>query len=313
MSIEIDPRSADGWAAVRALLDATERADGAAPVSDQAVAGAAQGHRRVLAFGEDRGIAPDAVGIVGAGELDLVVRPDARGRGIATAALAELLTLPEAGGELRAWVHGANPAAEALLSAAGFAPVRSLHLMTLDPERLPQGSPDPVAPVLAAGFSAPAADPADAEQLADWVRVNALAFAGHPEQGAMTAADFATLAREPWFAADDVLLAADGAEPGAPLAGFAWVKTVGRDDGTECELYVLGVDPAHAGRGLGRALLDAALARMAAHRPDRVSLYVDGTNDRAIRLYERAGFALERESRQWLRSAGPGDTAENSS
>ncbi|GAA1799133.1 mycothiol synthase [Leucobacter iarius] len=313
MSTEIDPGSAGGWAAVRALLDAAERADGAAPVSDQAVAGAAQGHRRVLAFGADPETSPEAVGIVGAGELDLVVRPDARGRGVATAALAELLELPEASGELRAWVHGSNPAAEALLGAAGFAPVRSLHLMTLDPARLPQDSPDPAAPIRAAGFASPATDPADAAQLAERVRVNARAFADHPEQGAMTADDFALLAREPWFAADDVLLAADASLPGAPLAGFAWVKTVRGGGEVECELYVLGVDPAYAGRGLGRALLDATLARMAAHRPHRVSLYVDGTNERAIRLYERAGFALERESRQWLRRATPGDTAENSS
>ena len=313
MSTEIDPGSTDGWAAVRALLDTAERTDGATPVSDQAVAGAAQGHRRVLAFGQDPASAPEAVGILGAGELDLVVRPVARGRRVATAALAELLALPEASGEVRAWVHGENPAAEALLRAAGFEPVRSLLLMTLPVDRLPEDSPDPAAIIRAAGFASPAADLSDEAQLADWVRVNALAFADHPEQGAMTAADFATIAREPWFSADDVLLAADGSDPAAPIVGFAWVKTVREEAGTECELYVLGVDPARAGRGLGGALLDATLARMAAHRPDRVSLYVDGTNVNAIRLYERVGFAVERGSRQWLRSAGSGDTAENSS
>ena len=93
-------------------------------------------------------------------------------------------------------------------------------------------------------------------QADDWVRVNASAFASHPEQGLMTRADFDALTREPWFKADDLRLAyATNGEHQGDLAGFAWVKTVKEGDATETELYALGVDPTFSGIGLGAALL----------------------------------------------------------
>jgi mycothiol synthase len=57
------------------------------------------------------------------------------------------------------------------------------------------------------------------------------------------------------------------------------------------EVYVVGVDPDHHGRGLGRALTLAGLTHLrTAGLPDAM-LYVDATNTAAIRLYESLGFA----------------------
>jgi GNAT superfamily N-acetyltransferase len=53
-------------------------------------------------------------------------------------------------------------------------------------------------------------------------------------------------------------------------------------------LFFIGVDPALQGQGLGAALLDATLKRIdAAGQP----AYLENSNPRNARLYERAGFA----------------------
>ena len=52
-------------------------------------------------------------------------------------------------------------------------------------------------------------------------------------------------------------------------------------------LPLIGIDPAHQGKGLGGALLDHGLAL-----PDRdgVPAYLESSNPRNISLYERHGF-----------------------
>lgn len=331
----IDGRDPGAFSAVRELLAEAELADGSPPVSDQAVLAASQGEREVLGA-SDSGGRLDAVGILGQGELDLVVRPGARGRGLGSAMLQRLLDTADRdanhdavqgaarnedpatrqgeqqggeqhGGELRAWQHGTNPAAETLLRRAGFAPVRRLYRLALDPARLPEAIAE--ARPLPDGFALRDFDPADPSQVEAWVRVNAAAFADHPEQGSMTTKDFRTLAAEPWFDPDDLILAFDTASantdgPAGRLAGYTWIKTVrGGEDGArpETELYVLGVDPQYAGLGLGAALLGETLRRMSAHDPGRITLYVDGDNESARALYDRAGFTVDRRSAQWLR------------
>lgn len=295
----------------RPVLAAAEAHDGSSPVSDQALLAAAQGARELVLFietlpesGGDSTPPVHAVGILGEAELDLVVHPDSRGRGIGTAALNNLVT--RAGDtELRAWAHGVNPAADTLLKRAGFAPVRSLYRMALDPAKLPAAPSQPGVYEAPGGFAIRPFDPASETDPARWVRVNAAAFATHPEQGRITEADFALQRSEPWFDPNDLLLLE--APGGERLAGSTWIKTVRTTDAgaphTETELYAVGVDPVFAGTGLGRALLDATLARMAEHAPDRVTLYVDGENERAVNMYLAAGFEIDSRSRQWLRGA----------
>lgn len=278
----------------REILEAATHHDGTPPISDQALLAVAQGHRRLV---EQR----DAIGIVGEGEVDLVVRPAERGKGIGRALLHILLSSENLTTELRAWAHGENPAATALLQGAGFEPVRELLRLALEPAALEQaiGAARP----LPEGFEVRAYSPEFEAQADDWVRVNAAAFASHPEQGQMTRADFDVLTREPWFLADDLRLAyATSGEHQGKLAGFAWVKTVREGNTTETELYVLGVDPTFSGIGLGAALLGETLRQMAKHNPDRITLYVDGDNRNAVALYVRAGFAVEQRSMQYLRA-----------
>ena len=55
-------------------------------------------------------------------------------------------------------------------------------------------------------------------------------------------------------------------------------------------LYDIVVDPAHRGRGVGRLLLDATLAALAAKGAPRVVLSTAERNEPAQRLFARAGF-----------------------
>jgi ribosomal protein S18 acetylase RimI-like enzyme len=56
------------------------------------------------------------------------------------------------------------------------------------------------------------------------------------------------------------------------------------------EMYLLFVHPNYAGRGVGRALLDAAHEALRAGGCREVFLYTHEQNERAIRVYEAAGY-----------------------
>lgn len=305
---QLTPLDAEALAAVQGVLRAAERVDGTPPISDQALLAASLGARQLYAYtsaaeGTDASSpAPIAVAVLGAGEIDLVVHPESRGSGVGSEVLQHLLSTVDrdANPGLRAWSHGDAPAPRALLSRAGFTPARTLFRLALDPTALQAAIAQ--ARAMPAGFTMRpyAADrPTDA---AEWVRVNAAAFADHPEQGAVTLTEFTALTGEPWFDPADLMLAWDAATD--DLAGYAWVKTLRTEHGVDTELYVLGVDPAYAGRGLGAGLLGETLRRMATHQPDRITLHVDGTNAQARDIYDRVGFVVDSVSTQWVRNSG---------
>jgi mycothiol synthase len=215
-----------------------------------------------------------AAAALGRGELDLVVHPHFRGMGFGAAMLDGILTRTD-GEALTAWSHGDHPAAARLGDRFGFAPVRRLLRLVADvPDDV---RPDAPAPFTLAPFR-PGVDNAE------WVALNARIFAAHPEQGALTLDDLRDRMAEDWFDPDDLLLLRDA---DGRAMGFDWLKI---EEGAG-EIYVLGVDPASAGQGLGRALLEAGFARLAARGIRQVDLYVEGDNAPALKLYRSAGFA----------------------
>ena len=265
------------------VAEAAAHLDGYRPFNEQAMLDIRSGRRRpqLLIEGED------AVGaaILGQGEIDLVVHPRYRRKGHATAALRRLFA-DEGGmsGDLTAWAHGDHPAARALADRFGFSAERTL----LQLER-PLGDDDDNPVSVPAGYTLGTLDvPADN---ADWVGLNALVFAGHPEQGAVTLADLADRQAEPWFDADDVLVLRADPVDGAPaeLVGYNWLKI---EPGAALgEIYVLGVHPDAAGAGLGRTLMLAGLARLRDRGCTAVELYVEAESAGPVRLYRSLGFA----------------------
>ena len=182
----------------------------------------------------------------------------------------------ESSSPLRLWAMGDGPAARALATAAGMAAQRELLIM----ERQLDGDlPEPVVP---AGVKIRTFVPGEDER--EWLRVNAAAFAHHPEQALIDADDLADRMAEPWFDPKGFFVATiDGT-----MVGFHWTKQHQDQLG---EVYVLGVEPSAGGRGLGKALLLTGLRSLRERGNTRVELYVEADHRAAIGLYQTYGFA----------------------
>ncbi|WP_432535663.1 mycothiol synthase [Kineococcus arenarius] len=286
---------------VRRLAAAASAADGSDALSEDALLRSrtgADGVRHVLlraprpGSGEPAPVGYAQLADAGA-ELagELLVHPDARGRGHGRALLGLVRELA-AGRRVLLWAHGDSPAAAALAAGAGW--VRTRELLRL--HRPVAGLAELAEPALPAGVVVrPFAPGADDEA---WVALNAAAFATHPEQGRWSVHDLRLRLAEPWFDPSVFLLA----QGGEGLLAFCWMKVQPRAS----ELYVLGVHPAAAGRGLGRALLVRGLRAVAGPgSPGEVELYVDGDNVPAVRLYEGLGFARAAVDVQYASAPAP--------
>ncbi len=115
------------------------------------------------------------------------------------------------------------------------------------------------------------------------LRVNAAAFAHHPEQGSMDADDLAARMAEEWFDPAGLLVA----DAGSGLRGFHWTKQHSAELG---EVYVVAIDPGAQGQGLGRVLTLAGLRHLHDLGVGEVLLYVESDNTPAVHVYEGLGF-----------------------
>ncbi|WP_345355958.1 mycothiol synthase [Actinoallomurus liliacearum] len=251
-----------------AVVEAAAAADGVGPLGESALLWLRDGGGAVLT--RDGGTLA-GVGILDRDVAEFAVHPEFRrrghGRALATA-------LREQAGSLRVWAHGELPGAVALAGSLGFERFRALWQMR---RPLDASLPEVTWPagVRLRTFQAGADEDA-------WVRVNARAFADHPEQGAWTRADLERREREPWFSPEGFFLA----ERAGELIGFHWTKV---EDGVG-EVYVVGVDPSAQGLGLGRALTLTGLHHLRSLGLPTVMLYADESNTPATSLYERLGF-----------------------
>jgi mycothiol synthase len=264
----------DDVAAVLEVIGEATAADAVRPIGESALLRLRDGGGAVLAH--------DGGTLAGIGVLDgdvgeVAVRPAFRRRGHGRALATALL---ERAGSLRVWAHGELPGAVALAGSLGFERFRALWQMRRSlADELPPLSMPP-------GVRLRTFEPGRDEDA--WVRVNARAFADHPEQGAWTRADLERREREPWFSPQGFFIAERDGEP----AGFHWTKVHPADGGGEAlgEVYVVGVDPSAQGLGLGRLLTLAGLHHLRNAGLPAVMLYADESNTAALALYEGLGF-----------------------
>jgi mycothiol synthase len=273
--LEVDPPTGE---ALRGLWARAAAADGVGAVSEAfrlAVGPPRDGVVHLLRWDGDALVGYAQVAEAGTPDAvaELVVDPAHRRRGHGRALLDAVL----AEGARSVWAHGLLPAADALARAAGLAMTRSLHRMTR-----PLTDADAVDPQLPPGFSVRAFEPGRDDET--WVRLNAAAFARHPEQGRLTVADLHERMAQPWFDPAGLILVVEDA--GDQVVAFHWTKV----EGPTGEVYVVGVDPAHQGRGLGGPVTRLGLAHLARLGLGEGELYVDGDNTAARRTYERLGF-----------------------
>ena len=272
---------------IRELIVEATRVDGIAPVGEQVL-------RELRGTGAKHLVAEDGDDVAGYLNLvlpdegaadenatamaELVVVPGARRRGIGSAMIR--LALAEGGDGTRIWAHGDLPPARALAATLGLVALRRLHQMRRPLADLPAISAD--ASVVIRHYAGPQDD-------SDILRVNNAAFAWHPEQGGWGQDDLSARFAEPWFDPGGLFLAHD-AQTG-DLLGFHWTKTHLDKPGVG-DVYVVGVDPAAQGRGLGHLLTLVGLHHLADAGLGTVLLYVESDNGAALRTYERLGFAV---------------------
>ncbi|HEU0257321.1 MAG TPA: mycothiol synthase, partial [Microbacteriaceae bacterium] len=287
------------------------RADGTRPVNEQTELDIAAGRRLLRVASNEAGESLAAI-VTGGDELDLVVTPASRGRGVASEILGDLL--PDEPETVSAWSHGDHPAAARLAATHDFVAARRLLRLVLRDARAGRID-EPGRQVDARRASKAALRPehtsraadrirvdafraTDADEEESWLRLNARIFADHPEQGRVTLADLHDRMAEAWFTPEDFLVARD--EHGA-IVGYNWTKVESGAGQAEGEIYVLGVAPERHGQGLGRRLLDAGLDRLARRGCTTITLYVEGDNEPALGLYRAAGFTDDLADTQYRR------------
>lgn len=267
-----DRLDGDELAAALAITSAATGTDGVTPLGEASLIWLRDGGGAVLAYQDGT---PAGLAVVTGGAGELVVHPAHRRRGIGRA-LARAVLEPGA----RFWAHGELPGAVALAASLGLERFRALWQMRR-PLAIPLPEVAPPPDVRLRTFRVGSDEEA-------WLRVNARAFASHPEQGGWTRADLERREREPWFSPEGFFLA----ERAGRIVGFHWTKVHDRGAAIGLgEVYVLAVDPAEHGRGLGRTLTVVGLEHLRALGVPTVLLYVEESNRPAVHLYERLGFA----------------------
>lgn len=275
-------------AGIRELIAAATAVDGVAPVGDQVLRELSHDRTRHL-------LATDGTALVGYLNLapggdddppmaEMVVHPEARRRG--TGAALARAGLAEGAAGTRIWAHGNLEAARALAASLDLKAVRELlqmrrPLTDLPPLRTAEG-------VRIGTYAGPEDD-------AELLRVNNAAFSWHPEQGGWTEQDIAERRGEAWFDPEGLFEAFDD-ETGA-LLGFHWTKVHAASRGelhepALGEVYVVGVDPAAQGRGLGSVLTLVGLHHLAKRGLATVLLYVEADNSAAVATYRNLGFEV---------------------
>lgn len=206
---------------------------------------------------------------------DAAVAPWAPEPGKVLQALLSALGAEAGGAELHVWTRRAGDAEVAAAADAGFTVHRRLGVLG---RSLPVDDPAPATPDdVTVRASRPGTDDAEV------VRVLAAAYEG-TDDGGWDLSGFRERTRWDWFRPQDLLVADTG---DGTLLGLHWLK---RRDATTGEVHNLAVAPQGQGRGLGPVLLRAGLDHLAAVGCTEVVLWVDRANDRAVQLYERAGF-----------------------
>jgi mycothiol synthase len=274
--------SAEDRQRVREIVSLATDFDGVAPVGEQVL--------RELESERTEHLVATAGGgeIVGYLNLtpemaELVVAPDARRQGAGSGLVRA--ALERSGGHNRFWAHGTLAAAQATAAALSLVPVRELLQMRRSLHDLPILS-DAGAGIEIRAYRGPDDD-------AELLRVNNAAFSWHPEQSGWTLDDIAERRSEPWFDAAGLFMAFDAGTD--RLLGFHWTKVHGEQPGLG-EVYVVGVDPAAQGRGVGRTLTLVGMHHLADRLIDAedplVLLYAESDNTAAVRTYKRLGFTV---------------------
>jgi len=242
------------------------------------------------------GLADETVlGFVTPHQQQLVVHPAYRRRGAGTRLVDAALAFARANGDavLTLAPPPGRADAEAFARRLGFAYDASLWLLRLSPVH---EVPAPVFPVevVARTFGRD-------DDIARYVGLINSAFIDHPSPIFVSVEAVERAHAQPGWEPDGIHLLADRSDPATPVA-FCRARIDVDDAGQRIgEISLIGVAAAWRGRGLGRELLRWGVAYLRDRAVDDLTLHVEAKNDRALGLYERAGFVRGQEWPRWSR------------
>ncbi len=225
-----------------------------------------------------------------------VVEPAWRRRGIGRA-LVEAAAAIEGRLGNDAVIMGLLPDDEgsrAFLAATGFAYHSTVWDLDIAPDVpvTPAAWPD--------GVRARAID--RSRDLPAWVELFNDAFATHPTPLQMRLESTVVDWGRPFPERDDDIVVAEA--PDGTLLGFCSTDPARRPDGEPAprgEIWTIGVHTGRQGRGLGRQLLRWGVQSLRDKGVETVTLAVNGTNARALGLYESEGFVRTSTRDRWAR------------
>jgi len=224
--------------------------------------------------------------------VELVIAPDERSRIVELAPellRAAMAMVQEAGGgRINWWVHQPDRNAGVIAADAG---------LRLDRRLLQMRRALPIAETTAIE-TRPFEIGRDEQE---WLRVNNAAFADHPEQGGWTMDTLRQRMAEPWF--DPAGFRVHDRE--GKMAGFCWTKVHKETAPPMGEIYVIAVDPAFHGLGLGKALTIAGLDHLVEQGLTVGMLHVDAANTAAMAMYQRLGFVTHHTDHAYVGEVPP--------
>jgi mycothiol synthase len=137
----------------------------------------------------------------------------------------------------------------------------------------------------------------------EFLRVNNLAFAWHPDQSNLTSEQLTQRIQQPWFSPEGFLVH----EHDQRMLAFCWTKVhrATNEDPELGEIYVIGVDPAAHGRGLGTEMVVAGLEHLSSLGITTGMLHVEAENHAALQMYDRLGFTRHSSHQWWARPEAP--------
>ena len=306
-SLEIKRQmNASSMQEVSTLIEDAWRADGTRPLNDHLWLDLRDGGRSGFAgiiAREDGHTHPIGYCQVSRGNeswsLDLIVHPHHRydsldiAPELMSAALNVVAT--EGGGHVHWWVFEPNKAHHHIAEAVGLRPGRRLLQM-----RRPLPLEESVLSEVHDFVTEPFHVGRDEQQ---WLELNNAAFARHPDQGGWTMETLRSRMTQDWFDPSGFLVH----RIDESMACFCWTK-IHRDAET-CvgEIYVIAVDPALSGHGLGRKIAIAGLHDATKKGAQEAMLYVDAENASAMTVYTQLGFSVRHEEHSFVGDVAPAE------
>jgi mycothiol synthase len=192
-------------------------------------------------------------------------------------------------GLVRLWIFQAASDSDAAVAPFGFVPERDLMQM-----RVPLPLADTLTSSLVPLMTRPFVPGVDDQE---WLALNNLAFAGHPEQGDWTLSTLHERMALDWFDPAGFRVARDDA---GRMVGSCWTKVHHRSEPILGEIYVISVDPEFHGHHLGKRLAVAGLDWLAEQGVGHGMLYVEADNEAAVHLYRWLGFTEDHLDRCYI-------------